>query len=167
MPGVDPPEVIGFSLGRRIGGSIHSSVYEALQDDVDAPVALKVLDVAANEHARQRFAHEAQLMARLRGTRGIVPVFGSAATTDGRPVLVMAFFEGGSLADRLAADGPLPIDDCVGVARVVGTALAKAHRNGIIHGNIRPENVLFNRYGEAALSDFRVASVANELDTTE
>src|SRR3954452_12307833 len=55
------PDVPGYDIGRRIGGSEYASVYEATQQDVGAPVALKVLEVAAGEHARARFSHESQV----------------------------------------------------------------------------------------------------------
>ena len=161
------PKIEGYEVIRRIGTGGYSAVYEAIQEDVRAPVALKVLEVAYDGRARTRFERECQSMGRLREERGIVPVYSATYTTDGRPVIVMSLFSGGSLDDQLNASGPISVDDMLGVARDIGAALTSAHHAGIYHRDIKPENILLDRFGRSALTDFGIATMAGEINSTE
>src|SRR3954447_12802221 len=161
------PMVDGFTLVRRIASGGYSSVYEARQEDVDAPVALKVLEGAYDDRSRVRFERECQSMGRLRDEAGIVTVYRATYTADGRPVIVMAYLSGGSLADRVADLGPLPVDTVLAIADTMTHALQAAHDAGIYHRDLKPENILIDRNGRPALTDFGIAKIAGEATSTE
>lgn len=153
-------QVPGYRVVRKLGSGGFATVYEAVQEDLEAPVALKVLTVdPTDERLRARFERECRAMGRLRDQRGVVPIYRSAFASDGRPVIVMAYMPGGSLRDRLEAHGPFSAEEVVRLGVKVLTALDKAHAMGIFHRDIKPENILFGPDGEPALADMGIASV--------
>ena len=159
--------VPGFSVKRRIGVGGFATVYEAVQEDVQAPVALKVLAVDhTDERVRARFERECKTMGRLRDQRGIVAVYQSAFTSDGRPVIVMAYMPGGSLLDRLRQAGTLSVEEVTTIGVTLSRALQAAHDQGIYHRDIKPENILIDRDGQVALADFGLATVDDLLTST-
>ena len=159
--------VPGFNVKRRIGVGGFATVYEAVQEDVQAPVALKVLAVDhTDERVRARFERECRTMGRLRDQRGIVAVYQSAFTSDGRPVIVMAYMPGGSLLDRLRQAGTLSVEEVTTIGVTLSRALQAAHDQGIYHRDIKPENILIDRDGQVALADFGLATVDDLLTST-
>ncbi|MBD0329376.1 MAG: serine/threonine protein kinase [Thermoleophilia bacterium] len=80
-----------------------------------------------------------------------------AGEAEGRPYLAVAYVNGRSLAERLAAEGPLPVRDAVRVAAQVGSALDALHRAGLVHRDVKPANILLAEEGAAALTDFGLA----------
>jgi len=164
----DAVVVPGYTVHRRIGEGGFATVFEATQDDVGATVALKVLATGVGTaQSRRRLEREYRSMGRLRDLRGIVPVYGTTATAEGLPVIVMAYMAGGSLLDRVRTRGPLPADEVLHVVEIIGDALEAAHAAGIHHRDIKPENILLDRYGEPALSDFGIASVEGIEDASQ
>ena len=157
-----------FEIVRRIGAGGFSTVYEAVDTQVDGRVALKVLRVdLSDERGRERFEREGRTMGRLREVDGIVSVYRTTYTTDGRPVIVMAYCPKGSLADRLRTDGPLDVERVKVLGTEIASALAVAHAHGIFHRDIKPENVLETQSGHFALSDFGIAAVDGYRGSTE
>jgi eukaryotic-like serine/threonine-protein kinase len=77
---------------------------------------------------------------------------------DGYPMLVIELC-GGSLADRLAASGPLPVAEAIAIAVKLAGALETAHRAGVLHRDLKPSNVLTTVYGEPVLADFGIAGL--------
>jgi len=123
-------------------------------------VALKRLTLQGSTEdiarARQRIEREAEVLTRL-DHPNIVELL--EVVEDGDEVtLVMAYLTGGTLADRVARHGPAPADDVEELADALGSALAEAHRAGVVHRDIKPGNVLFDAAGIAHLADFGVAS---------
>lgn len=155
----DTPEVSGYENLEIVGSGGFGTVYRARQSYTDQRVAIKVLGgINSNDtKQRDRFLREGRAMSEVGNIPHIVPVFEAKLTEDGRPCLVMPFFEGGSLGDRLAANGPLSVEQSVVVGKVIAEALGKVHRRGITHRDIKPENILVNEDGDVALTDFGLA----------
>jgi tRNA A-37 threonylcarbamoyl transferase component Bud32/tetratricopeptide (TPR) repeat protein len=144
-----------YILERELGGGGMSRVFLAEERALGRKVVVKVLppELSAGVNA-DRFNREIQLAAKLQQAQ-IVPVL-SAGQIDGIPYYTMPFVEGESLRARLARDGALPIAQVVNVLRDVARALAYAHAHGIVHRDIKPDNVLLSG-GTAVVTDFGIA----------
>jgi TolB-like protein/Tfp pilus assembly protein PilF/tRNA A-37 threonylcarbamoyl transferase component Bud32 len=144
-----------YSVERELGGGGMSRVFVAMEKKLERRVVIKVLppEIAAGISA-DRFRREIQLAAKLQHPH-IVPVL-SAGEVDGKPYFTMPFIAGESLRQRIARDGELPLEDAVHILRDLASALAYAHRNGIVHRDIKPDNVMLeDEY--ALVTDFGVA----------
>jgi tetratricopeptide (TPR) repeat protein len=131
-------------------------VYRAWQDGPGRHVAIKVL-LLDEPAAVQRFTREVRItMALGRQHPHIVGVLDSGTTAAGQPYLVMEFYELGSLHDQLRASGPLPVQTVVGAGRAVADALSFAHGQGVLHGDVKPQNILV-RPTSYVLADFGLA----------
>lgn len=159
-PRVTADPLIGAFLdGRyRIDGLIAtggmSAVYRGLDTRLDRPVAVKVMDTryAGDQQFLTRFQLEARAVARLKDP-GLVAVYDQGI--DGmHPFLVMELVEGGTLRELLDERGPMPPHAVAAVLRPVLGALAVAHRNGLVHRDVKPENVLISDDGEVKIADF-------------
>jgi serine/threonine protein kinase, bacterial len=131
-----------------------STVYRGLDLRLDRPVALKVMDsrYAGDDQFLTRFQLEARAVARLKDP-GLVAVY-DQGLDDQHPFLVMELIEGGTLRELLAERGPMPPHAVVAVLRPVLGGLAAAHRAGLVHRDVKPENVLISDDGEVKIADF-------------
>jgi serine/threonine-protein kinase PknK len=160
-------QVPGYTDLHRIGHGGFSVVYRAHHAGLARIVALKVLTVEfIDARIRRGFLREVQLAGRLSGHPNVVTVLDSGMTSSGRPFIAMDYYERGSLRDRLAAEGPLPLSEVLRVGIKIAGALAAAHQEGILHRDIKPQNILMSRYGEPALADFGTARLTAELDAS-
>ena len=157
------PDLIGDTLGpyrilEMIGVGGMAEVYKAYQPTMDRYVAIKVIKAYFAEEPTflQRFHREARAVARLEHAH-ILPVhdYGEA---QGRPFLVMRYLEAGTLKDRLGAD-PLPLDVVNRVISQIGSALDYAHRQSIIHRDVKPSNILMDAEEDCFLTDFGLAKM--------
>ena len=149
-----------FEIERELGHGGMATVYLARDAKHGRLVALKVLrpELAAAIGV-DRFLREIQIAARL-GHPHIVPLHDSGEV-DGRPYYVMPYVEGESLRQRLDREGPLPLDEAVRLTREVADALAYAHQQGIVHRDVKPENILLQA-GHAVVTDFGIARAVTE-----
>jgi serine/threonine-protein kinase len=135
-------------------------VFVAVETALGRTVVIKVLspELAAGVSSR-RFAREVRLVASLQQAN-IVPVLASGET-NGLPYYTMPFVEGLSLRDRLGTGSPFSIQEAVGVLRDVARALAYAHEHGVVHRDIKPDNILLS--GDAAVvADFGIAKAISD-----
>jgi len=149
--------VPGYRGLARIGHGGFSVVYRAVQESFERDVALKVLTVGPDEDARRRFLREIRLAGRLSGHPHVVTVLDTGTTRSGRPYLAMDLYDGGSMRDRLARSGPLSAAETAAVGAKIAEALAAAHALGVLHRDVKPNNILISRFGEPALADFGVS----------
>ena len=147
-----------YEIERRLGEGGMATVYLARDLRHSRQVALKVLrdDLAATVGA-ERFFHEVQVAASLQHLH-ILPLYDSGEA-NGVLYYVMPWIEGESLRDRLLREERLPMLDAVRIAREAAEGLAYAHRQGVIHRDVKPENVLLRRDepDEPILIDFGLA----------
>ncbi|HSK17849.1 MAG TPA: serine/threonine-protein kinase [Longimicrobiales bacterium] len=147
-----------YSLQRELGRGGMGVVYLARDVQLDRDVAIKVLppQLAGDAAARERFVREARTAAGLSHPH-IVPIH-RVGEADGIVFFVMSYVEGETLGERLRARGPLPPADAARVLREVAWALAYAHGRGIVHGDVKPDNILLEAgTGRALVTDFGIA----------
>lgn len=146
---------------RRLGRGSMATVYLGREGQLKRLVAIKVLSpsLARDERAGLRFEREAQASAALNHPN-VVTVFRVGRLSNDLPYMVMEYVRGRTMAERLAAQGPLPEDRARRVIVDVASALAAAHRKGIVHRDVRPGNVLYEEEsGRVLLSDFGIAAI--------
>ncbi|MFC9357416.1 protein kinase [Rhodococcus sp. NPDC057014] len=129
-------------------------------------VAVKVLDADLDDENRSRFLREQRAMGRLTGHPNIVNIFQVGATDSGRPYIVMQYHPRDSLDRLIREHGPLPLDQALRLGVKMAGALETAHRQGIVHRDVKPGNILITDYDEPQLSDFGIAHVAGGFETT-
>ena len=150
--------VIGrYSLERELGRGGMGVVYLAREVRLDRQVAIKLLppEFAENPTLRERFMREARTAARLSHPY-IVPIH-AVEDIGGFVFIVMSYVDGGTLAERVMARGPLPPADVTRIMREVAWALAYAHAQGVVHRDIKPANILLDSTGRAMVADFGIA----------
>jgi hypothetical protein len=124
-----------------------------------ARVAIKLLGgVGGGTPDHASFEREVRALGAISRHPNVVSLHRAELTADGRPMLVLELCEG-SLARRLTEEGPASVATVLGAAIAVAGALETAHRAGVLHGDVKPENVLVTRYGEYALADFGIAAL--------
>jgi len=160
-------EVSGVELGRVIGRGASSVVYLGTQIRFGRPVAVKVLHLPGqSELVAKLFLNECRTLGHLTPHPNIVSLFDGGFIDAQRPYLVMEYLPGGTLADQLADSGPLPVDDVLKIGVQLCGGLHSAHLHDIVHGDIKPQNILRSRTGEVALADFGIARLSSVAGAT-
>jgi len=138
-----PARLGRYAVRRRIGAGGFATVWLAYDEQLDSPVAVKVLadNWAGDLHVRRRFLEEGRYLRKVESPH-VVPVYDAGELDDGRPYLVMAYADQGTLADRLEVEGLTP-DQALEVVRQVGAGLQALHDRDILHRDVKPANVLF------------------------
>ncbi|HXT15268.1 MAG TPA: serine/threonine-protein kinase [Gemmatimonadaceae bacterium] len=164
-PRIPAPLVAAFQeryeILRETGRGASAIVYLARDLKHDRLVAIKTLNPDVGSVAGERFLREIQVSAGMQHPH-ILPTYDSGVA-DGRLFFVMPFVDGGSLRQRLDAEPQMPIVEALQCAHDIALALSFAHDQGVIHRDVKPENIMFY-HGHACLADFGVARVMQELD---
>ncbi|HUQ46917.1 MAG TPA: protein kinase [Gemmatimonadaceae bacterium] len=153
-----------YELLERIGGGGMGVVYKAQDTRLGRTVALKFLPRrhADNPSARARLLAEAKAASAL-DHPNIGVVYEIAEADDGRPFIAMAWYDGETLKDKIRG-GPLSVSDVVTIVSQLASALAAAHKAGIIHRDIKPANVIVTQSGSVKLLDFGIAKLMSADD---
>jgi len=166
--------LIGQSLGRyhileQLGEGGMATVYKAYDTRLETDVAVKVirtdeLSPKALGRALKRFEREAKALARL--THANIVKVTDFGEYEGRPYLVMEYLPGGTLKQRLAG-GPMPWREAIRLLLPIARALDYAHRQGMIHRDVKPSNILITEDGDPLLTDFGIAKILDEEATVD
>lgn len=156
---MDKTQIGRYLIKGEIGRGGMASVFHAHDPRFDRDVAIKILPVALTHDPqfRVRFEREAKTIGLLEHP-AIVPVY-DFGEDEGTPYIVMRLMNGGSLSERLEK-GPITIQEAESIISRIGQALDVAHSKGIVHRDLKPGNILFDQYGNAFLSDFGIARIA-------
>ncbi|MCB9595735.1 MAG: serine/threonine protein kinase [Sandaracinaceae bacterium] len=151
-----------YEVLELLGHGAVGRVYRAHQPALDRHVAIKVLrqSFADTTSVRDRFLREARAVGCVEHPN-VVQIFDAGMTDQGLPFLVMELVEGEPLSARIEREGRLPLFEALGIASQVLAGLEQAHLVGVIHRDVKPDNVLVTVRDEAKLVDFGVAHLEN------
>ncbi len=155
-----------YEILEKLGEGGMGVVYRARDTKLDRIVAIKFLPphLSADPEAVKRFVHEAKTASAL-DHPNICTIHEIDETEDNATFIVMSCYEGHTLRDMID-DGPIEIDKAVDISSQISSGLAKAHENGIVHRDIKPQNILLTRGGEAKIIDFGLAKLAGRTKLT-
>ena len=147
-----------YRVHRRLGSGGMANVYYADHALLERSVVIKVLHahLARDEEMRERFRREAEAACRLSHPHICSMI--DYGDVDGSVFLVMPYFGGGSLADMIQRERTLAAPLAASVAVQVSCALDYAHRRGVVHRDVKPDNILFDEDGNAVITDFGIAT---------
>src|SRR5512136_3410759 len=160
---MSPIRLIGrYEVKSEIARGGMATVYHAYDPRFERDVAIKLLPQVFlhDPQFRVRFEREALMIALLEHP-AIVPVY-DMGEEDGQPYIVMRYMSGGSLGDKLK-NGPIPLRECMEMYLRLAPALDTAHARGVTHRDVKPDNLLFDKYDNVFLSDFGLARLRETI----
>ncbi len=155
-----------YRLDAQVGTGGMSTVYRAFDTVLERQVAVKLMhrDIAGHADQLERFRREARAVAQLNHPH-IVQVI-DAGEDDGMPYIVFEYVEGETLKDRIRRFGRLEVPESLAYAIEIARALAVAHDRGIVHRDVKPQNVLVDEEGSAKVTDFGIARTLDQEGLT-
>jgi tRNA A-37 threonylcarbamoyl transferase component Bud32 len=155
-----------YRLDAQIGTGGMSTVYRAFDTVLERQVAIKLMhrEIASDSDQLERFRREARAVAQLNHPH-IVTVI-DAGEDDNTPYIVFEYVEGETLKDRIRRHGRLPVSEAIAYAIEIARALGVAHANGIVHRDVKPQNVLVDEEGSAKVTDFGIARTLDQEGLT-
>ncbi|MDQ3912403.1 MAG: protein kinase [Actinomycetota bacterium] len=156
-----------YSLTKLIGSGEMAEVYLAQDQELDRNVAFKVLrNQYSDERFVERFKREARNAALL-SHPNIVQIYDQGETEDGAYYIVMERVPEGNLKERILREGSLPASVATAIALQVAKALQAAHERGVIHQNVKPQNILLTESGDAKVADFGLIGALSAVTMTQ
>ena len=157
-----------YRLLGKVGEGGAAEVFRAIDTRLDRVVAVKLLrpQFTSDQQSRARFAVEARAAAGL-SHHNIVDVYDFGEALDGSMFIVMQFVEGQNLRDLLLERGRFSPGEVVSIAQQVCRALSVAHANGLIHRDVKPQNIMLDRAGNVRLTDFGVVKALSSPGLTQ
>src|SRR5688572_65017 len=170
MPPVSPDRISlpdRYRVVRHLANGGMASVWEAHDELLDRPVAVKVLasHLGEDDRARRRFAREARTAAGI-SHPNLVTIY-DVLESDGRSYIVMELLRGGTVADRLRSEEDIPHRVALRWLEEAASALDAAHEAGIVHRDVKPANMLLDEKGRLAIGDFGIARLGLEDQITQ
>lgn len=155
-----------YEVQKRIGGGGMAIVYKAWDIFLQRPVAVKVLRAEYVEDSEflKRFEREAQAAASL-SHPNIVAIY-DIGEEEGLPYIIMEYVDGQTLKDKINDEAPLSDDEAVEITLQILEALGQAHQHGVIHRDIKPQNILLTKSGRVKVADFGIARAITSASTT-
>jgi serine/threonine protein kinase len=152
-----------YELEELVGRGGMSSVYRARDRILGREVAIKMLhdEYTSDKDQVERFRREARAVAKLAQTNVAVVI--DRGEDDGRPYIVFEYVEGGSLKRLIEQEAPLPLERVIELGIQVARGLEHAHRSGLVHRDVKPQNVLLDSAGVAKVIDFGIARSSAEV----
>lgn len=156
-----------YKILRTIGGGGMADVYLGEDLILNREVAIKVLkmEYSNNHEFIERFRREAESAISLSNDH-IVNIF-DVGEENNIYYMVMEYVEGDTLKEHIQYHGPLSASDAVAIMLQLTSALSHAHRNGIIHRDVKPQNILMNQYGNVKITDFGIARALSSTQLTK
>lgn len=161
LPDLPPPETIGrYSIVRYLGRGAMNCVYEGIHPDLGIPAAIKTLlpEYAADKPSREQFLHAANIYAKAVHPN-IVKVYETGRDANGVPFLAMEYLSGGSLADRMMKTPFIPAKETAEIGAEICRALTVTAGLGIVHRDIKPDNIMISADGKYKLADLGLAKL--------
>src|SRR3954464_4253798 len=156
-----------YRVTRRIASGGMATVYACEDQTLGRLVAVKVLApaFATDQDALARFQREARAVARVSDHPHVVTIY-DIGEHEGAAFIVMEYFAGGTLADRLRTGDPIPVPTALAWLDETASALDHAHEAGIVHRDVKPANLLLDANGRLAVGDFGIARMATDVGVT-
>ena len=163
---LNPGDRFGDFVVERLLGRGGMGVVYLVRSPDGAPLAVKVMHAGAMSHdLRVRFAREAEFAMKIRHPN-LISVYDVGEDPDsGLCYIVMDYVPGGTLTDKLRESGRIPVAKAIWIAQKIAVALEVAHRNGIVHRDVKPDNIMFDEDGTPKLADLGVARFDEEQRT--
>ncbi len=161
LPDLPPPDFIGrYRILRYLGRGATNCVYEGIHPDLGVHAAIKTLlpEYAGDKPSREQFLHAAKIYAKAVHPN-IVKVYETGRDANGIPFLAMEFLSGGSLADRMLDKGFFSAKETAGIGADICRALAVTAALGIVHRDIKPDNIMLSADGKYMLTDLGLAKL--------
>lgn len=159
-----------FEVEQKIGQGGNGIVFRGFDRSLNRPVAIKFMapHLADSGVARQRFEREARAAAAVVHPN-VVPIYRVSSTQDGHPYIAMALADGLSLQDYVARNGPLDVKDVLRISIQIAGGLAEAHKQGLVHRDVKPANVLMEKkdVSRVMITDFGLARAADDAMMTQ
>jgi tetratricopeptide (TPR) repeat protein len=158
----------GYRIVQKLGSGGMGLVFRALDTRLNRHVALKFLpeDLELNQRARSLLLTEAQAASAL-DHPNVGTIYGMEQTPTGRMFIVMAFYNGETLADRIAREGALSADETIRIAEQIASGLAEAHANQVVHRDVKPSNIMLTPQGGVKILDFGLARILSSASVTQ